>query len=297
MTMPNFLIIGAEKSGTTALYHYLKQHPQIYMSSVKEPNFFSLEGEKLDDLGPGHLPSGHITDIEDYRKLFRGVSDETSIGEASPAYLYQQKAAERIRHHIPDAKLIAILRDPVERAYSNFLHCISLGREPLEDFEQALQEEEMRVQNNWRGLWHYKRKGFYYEQLQRYFDLFDKSQMRVYLYEDLNEDPSGTLRDIFHFLEVDDSFIPDTSARFNVSGVPRNKALHSLVTNLNRPAIKRFIPIRVLHALREPVRDRILTEPPQLSPEVRGLLIEVFREDILKLQELIDRDLSGWLEK
>lgn len=297
MTMPNFLIIGAEKSGTTALYHYLNQHPQIYMSPVKEPNFFSLDGEKPEDHGPGHLPTGHITDIEAYSKLFRGVTGETAIGEASPAYLYQQKAIERIRLYIPDANLIAILRDPVARAYSNFLHCISLGREPLADFEQALQEEEIRVQNNWRGLWHYKRKGFYYEQLKRYFDLFDKSQIRVYLYEDLNTDPSGTLRDIFHFLGVDESFIPDTSARLNVSGVPRNKALHSLVTNLNRPAMKKFIPNRALHALREPIRNRVLTKPPQLPPEVRGRLVEVFREDILKLQELIDRDLSKWLEK
>lgn len=295
--MPNFLTIGAEKSGTTALYHYLRQHPQIYMSPVKEPNFFSLGGEKPEDRGPGHLPTSHVTDIEAYCKLFREVSGETAIGEASPAYLYQQKAVERIRHHIPDAKLIAILRDPVERAYSNFLHCISLGREPLADFEQALQEEEMRVRNNWRSLWHYKRKGFYYEQLKRYFDLFDENQIKVYLYEDLNEDPSGTLRDIFRFLEVDESFIPDTSARLNVSGVPRNKALHSLVTTLNRPTIKSFVPNRLLKALREPVRSRVLTKPPQLLPEVRGRLIEVFREDILRLQELIDRDLSGWLEK
>ncbi|CAN5808263.1 hypothetical protein BH23ACT11_BH23ACT11_01210 [soil metagenome] len=112
-----------------------------------------------------------------------------------------------------------------------------------------------------------------------------------------NKVSAFTLWYLCYFMRIGELFVPLMSARFNVSGVPRNKALHSLVPNLNRPAIKRFIPNRVLHALREPVRRRILTKPPQLPPEVRGRLIGVFREDILKLQELIDRDLSMWLEK
>lgn len=299
MTMPNFLIIGAIKSGTTSLCYYLKQHPQIYMSRVKEPRFFALEGERVNFRGPGdyNIADESVTDIKIYRTLFQSISGERAAGEASALYLYSFKAPQRIYHYVPNAKLIAVLRNPIERAYSSFLHCIRDGREPLDDFTEALLEEEKRIRNSWAPIWHYKRAGFYHEQLKRYFDLFDKSQIRVYLYEDLNEDPSGTLRDIFRFLEVDESFIPDTSARLNVSGVPRNKALHSLVTNLNRPTIKSFVPNRLLKALREPVRSRVLTKPPQLLPEVRGRLIEVFREDILRLQELIDRDLSGWLEK
>jgi Sulfotransferase family len=294
--MPNFLIIGVEKAGTTALYHYLQQHPQIYMSPVKEPAFFLFDGEEPDERGPGHLPTSHITNIDDYRGLFRGVSSETAIGEASPAYIYNPRAPERIQYYIPDAKLIAILRNPVERAYSNFLHSKSLGREPLTDFTQALQEEEARIQDGWGGLWHYKRKGFYYEQLMRYLDRFDKDQIRVYLQEDLSNNPTEVLQDIFMFLDVESSFVPDVSTRYNLSGVPKNKALHTLVTTLNRPLLKKVLPAQVVRRLREPVRKRILAKPPQLPLEARRQLIEAYREDILKLQDLIGRDLRKWLE-
>jgi len=301
--MPNFLIIGAEKSGTTALYYFLKQHPQVYMSPVKEPNFFSVEGEKPDSRlirylpGPKHLPTDHITDIHTYRRLFQKASSETAIGEVSPVYIYYPKAVGRIQHYMPDTKIIAILRDPVERAYSNFLHCVALGREPLADFAKALEEEEIRVQNNWPALWHYKRKGFYYQQLKRYFDAFEQNQIRVYLYEDLKTDPSGLVRDLFLFLGVDDSFVPDTSVRRNVSGVPKSEALNRVFLHLNRPLIKKYLPPRLLEAWREPIRRRILTQPPRLPGEERRHLIEVFREDVLGLQGLINRDLSRWLEE
>src|SRR5215210_1250841 len=168
MTMPNFLIIGAEKSGTTALYHYLKQHPQVYMSPVKEPGFFSYEeGQKPISAGPARFTSERITDIEAYQRLFRGISDEKAVGEETPAYIANPEAPARIRRYIPDAKLIAILRDPTERAYSNYLHARWLGFEPIPDFARALQEEETRMQNGWGGLWRYKRKGFYFRQLKR----------------------------------------------------------------------------------------------------------------------------------
>jgi hypothetical protein len=122
MTMPNFLIIGAAKSGTTSLHHYLKQHPQVYMSQIKEPSFFAFEGTKPAIPGPWKRWAAHnfITDIQAYRSLFQGVSDEVAIGEASTIYLVHPTAPQRIRHYVPDAKLIAILRDPAERAYSNY---------------------------------------------------------------------------------------------------------------------------------------------------------------------------------
>ena len=138
MTLPNFLIIGAMKSGTTSLYHYLKQHPQIYMSSIKEPNFFALEGSNLDFNGAEGkeqiqrlIKRESIINIEEYRALFRRAAHETAIGEASPMYLYSPEAPYRIRYYVPEAKLITILRNPVERAYSAFLYMTRDGREPL----------------------------------------------------------------------------------------------------------------------------------------------------------------------
>jgi hypothetical protein len=302
MALPNFLIIGAQKSGTTALYHYLKQHPQIYMSPVKEPHFFALENEELDFRGPRDqeiLSQMVVTDFGAYRELFRNVSSETAVGEASAGYLHSSRALGRIRRYVPDAKLIAVLRDPVEGAYSSFLHMVRDGREPLSDFEQALRAEKTRIRDNWGPIWHYRQKGFYYGQLKRYFEAFGRDQVKVYLYEeDLKGDPLGMLQDIFRYLGVDDAFVPDMSLRHNISGIPKSKALHGF---LRRPhpvksAAKPFVPEVVRVRLVTILRNRNLSRPPRLSPEVRGWLVGEYREDILRLEELIQRDLSGWLD-
>jgi Sulfotransferase family len=300
MTMPNFLIIGTAKSGTTALYNYLKQHPQVYMSSVKEPKFFAYEGEKLDFRGPGDrvANSSVVTDIEAYRALFAKASGETAVGEASPLYLYIPKARERIRHHVPEAKLIAILRNPAERAYSHFSQMVRDGREPLDDFSQALRAEEERIRDNWAFGWHYKRMGFYHAQLERYFDAFGREQIKVYLYEDLKTDPVGVLGETFRFLGVDDAFVPDISLKHNVSGIPKSQALHAFIRQSHpiKSVFKPFVPEGLRLRLKTSLRNRNLRQPPPLSPEARKELAEAYREDILKLQGLIRRDLSTWLE-
>jgi Sulfotransferase domain len=295
MTLPNFLVIGAQKSGTTALYHYLNQHPQIYMSPVKEPHFFTYEGWEPNFFSPGRGYVTPITRIEDYRALFRGVSLRTALGEASTSYIYFTRALKRIRCYVPDAKLIAVLRDPAERAYSNYLHCVRSGREPLESFEQALRAEGARIRDNWGPVHHYRQKGFYYGQLKRYFEAFGRDQVKVYLYEeDLKDNPLGMLQDTFRYLGVDDAFVPDVSMKHNVSGVPKNKTLLSLARRLNTltPTIRPYLP----PGARRYIKTRILAKPPQLSPEVRWQLVEEYREDILRLEELIQRDLSAWLK-
>ncbi|MBA2713836.1 MAG: sulfotransferase, partial [Rubrobacteraceae bacterium] len=236
MTMPNFLIIGAMKAGTTALYSYLEQHPEVYMSPVKEPNFFCFEGETLDFRAPQDqegINRTSVTHIDDYRALFRGVRGEAAVGEASHWYLYHPKAPERIRRHVPDARLIAVLRDPVERAYSQFLHFVRDGQEPLTVFAQALGEEERRMRDHW-AFGRYASRGFYYSQLRRYYDLFDRSRIKVYLYEDLKADAPALLQDTFRFLEVDPTFVPELSVQPNVSGIPRNRVLHEVLTGSGR---------------------------------------------------------------
>ncbi|MEQ9359219.1 sulfotransferase family protein [Coleofasciculus chthonoplastes] len=309
MTMPNFLIIGAMKSGTTSLYNYLKQHPQIYMSPVKEPKFFALEGEKL---YPGYQEnqtfewrgSGGLTriegirDIEIYRQLFTEVSQEKAIGEASPLYIYIPKAVERIKYYIPEAKLIAILRHPVDRAYSHFINWVQRELEPYNStFLQVLEEEEWRIQNNWSPLFHYKHRGFYYIQLQRFFSAFPGDKIRVYLYEDLQETPLNLVQDIFRFLNVDDSFIPNLQNKSNVSKIPKNKRFHKLITQANpmKTILKPFVPKRMRDRLKTNLQAKNMIKP-KLSPELRKQLIEDYRDDIIKLQDLIHRDLSPWLE-
>lgn len=296
MTMPNFLIIGAAKSGTTALYHYMKQHPEIYMPSLKEAEFFAFEDEVLDFCGPGDMPRDSITSLAAYQAQFQAVSGETAIGEASPVYLYSPKASERIHYHIPNAKLIAILRAPVERAYSQFLMFIRDGRETTFDFSTALREEENRCDKGWAWGWRYMGLGFYYVQLKRYFDKFDSSQIKVYLYEDLSDRPMEVLQSIFQFLEVDESFTPDISTRHNISGMPKNKILHTFLTkqNLVKAALSPLLPGDLRKQIVVKLKSQNFSKP-QLSPEIRSQLVAVFREDILQLQDLIQRDLSSWL--
>lgn len=296
MVMPNFLIIGAAKAGTTSLYYYLSQHPQIYMSPAKEPRFFALEGEDLNFRNPDQdINRTSVTTPEAYNQLFQGVTDETAIGEASPLYLYSPKAVERIKHYIPDVKLIAILRDPVDRAFSCYTHLIREGYEPL-SFSGGLNEEPNRIQNNWAHLWHYQQAGYYYTQLKRYFDTFAPEQIKVYLYEDLNADSTAVTQDICRFLGVDDTFEPDLT-RMNVSGVPKVRLLHGLFKrNPIKTALKPLFPPDLRKQIARKVKAWNLQDKPSLPSEVRAQMIETYREDILKLEELIQRDLSKWLK-
>ena len=292
MTMPNFFIIGAQKAGTTSLYHYLKQHPQVYMSPHKEPHFF--EGMHSDFRRPGRR-STPVTDLGEYQRLFEGVSGEKAIGEASASYLYSPKAPALIKRSIPEAKLIAVLRNPAERAYSNFLYCVQVGREPLASFAEALEAEGARMRDNWGPLWHYKQKGFYYGQVKRYFDTFGRDRVGIWLYEDLRDDPVKMLRDVFRFLDVDGRFVPDMSMEYNPTGLPRNKILYIQLRKLtarNPAFVERFLPA----GLRGYVKSWFFDKPPPFPAEVRRQLTYSYREDILKLQELIGRDLSPWLK-
>ena len=243
MVLPNFLLIGTAKGGTTSLYSYLNQHPQIYMSTNKEPGFFALEGEKLDYQGPDEAFSRtSVTDIDAYEKLFQGVNTEVAIGEASPFYLYFPKVPERIKHHIPNAKLIVSLRNPVERAYASYMHNVRVGYEN-DTFEDSLEKELQRIQDNWIYLWHYKQCGLYYQQLSRYFEIFSQEQIQIHLFEDLAQSTQATVQSIFSFLEIDATFVPDLSI-VNASGIPRSKLVHNLVDRGNpvRETLKAVVP-------------------------------------------------------
>ena len=294
--LPNFLILGTAKAGTTALHTYLQQHPQIYLTPNKETNFFAFEGIDIDFQGIGDeaLKEFSITDLATYQQQFSGVTTESAIGEACPLYLYHSEAAQKIYDYIPDCRLIIILRNPVDRAYANFLHLIRDDREPFSNFDQALFAEQRRINSNWEWFWHYKQIGYYSQQIQRYYDLFNRDQIAIYLYEDLQDSPLDLLQNIFKFLEVDYSFVPDFDLRPNKSGMPKNKILHQLLRKPNpiKTVLKPFFPA----SLRQKIQHRNLAKP-QMSLATRQKLTQLFREDILACQDLIQRDLSSWLEE
>jgi hypothetical protein len=302
MTLPNFLVIGAAKSGTDALCAYLDQHPDVFISAIREPNFFVAEGQPcIPYRGPGDRDAYQalgqwVWNLNDYAVLFANRA-ERALGEGTAHYLYFPSAAHSIKAHIPDARLIAILRHPADRAYSAYNMLYGDGREHLADFSEALAAEAQRARCGYEPLYRYVDMGFYARQLRVYNQLFRSDQLRVVLYDDFLKSPDGMLRDLFGFLGVDPDFEPDTRERHNVSLVPRHYALHRVIAG-NYP-LKRFLkevlPVALRRRLKYRAGRRNMRRPPPLDPVIRARLMEIFRADMLELQDLLDRDLSGWL--
>jgi hypothetical protein len=290
MTLPHFLIIGAAKSGTTALHVLLRQHPEIFLPRHKESHFFLWERDRRPDFrGPGddNLIRLAVTDLSAYEALFAGADDKALRGESSVFYLYVPGTPERIARELPNVKLIALLRNPVHRAHSAYNHLAREGR-VTKTFAQALAEEERYIADHYEPTWHFTRCGFYHEQIRRYLDVFDRRQLGIFFHDDFRARPAAFLRDVLGFLGVDSSVTLDTSRRANVTvSLPRNRALHGALLRWARPT-RALVPGRV--------RSWLFSRPPGPMPrEVAQSLVERFRPSIHALEELVGRDLSAWL--
>lgn len=283
--LPNFLIIGAPRSGTTHLYRGLRQHPDVFMSDFKEPMFFAYEGDPR---------VGVISDHTAYEALFQGAEPYVARGEASTLYLFSEKAPARIQRDIPTARLIAILRNPVERAFSQYTFQRFLNTEPLDTFERALQEEERRAEADAPPFQLYQRVGLYSEQIARYLELFPRDQLLFLLQDDLDRQPDTVFRRIFSFIGVDPGFRVDLRHKTNASGVPQHDTLFHLVKSIGRQ-VKRFVPETMATRLSGSAHAALL-ERPAIELHTRQALQRFFQEDILRTQALIDRDLSHWLQ-
>lgn len=304
MNKPNFFVIGAGRSGTTSLYHYLKQHPDVFMSPIKETNFFFYEGEAARSRFMGSLEKKDhfpVVTMEDYLALFRRASGKKAIGEASPLYLHSPHAARRIKEFAPEAKLIAILRHPVDRAYSSYYMHVRERREPR-TFEEAIRQEQAGAEDLSLMLPQssYLRLGLYSRYLLHYFQLFNRTHLAVHLFDDLKADPQGLMRKLFRFLGVADDFVPDMSHQYNAGGVAPNRFWQTLLMKNNlTAALGRRLPTWARHQalkIQDTARSRRL-EKPQLPAELRRELIEFYRSDILKLESLMQRNLSQWLNQ
>lgn len=297
--MPNFLIIGAQKAGTTALHHYLSQHPQVYMSPAKEPGFFAFEGGFPDFQGPGDA-EGHrfvTTSLDEYQKLFQDVTDELAVGESSTWYLGHPQAPERIKKYMPEIKLIAILRNPVDRAFSSYQHLIRDGRETIKDFSRAIDAEKQRIDANWEYLWRYKYMGLYSAHLNHYLKYFDASQLKIFTYDDLKGSPENLLKDIYQFLDLDDNYFPEVFTQLNMSGKRKFQKIDDFLSkeSLSRRFIKTFLPEKNRKELANYVRT-LNIKKEECPKESQEKLIAFFHDDILRLQDMINRDLSSWLQ-
>lgn len=294
MTLPNFIIVGAAKCGTTSLCHYLNQHPEIFISPNKEPRFFAPEFYTQYTNGPVRRGSLRPKmSWQEYQSLFKRVKNEKAIGEASTEYLFLSQVPSRIKSTLPDVKLISILRDPSDRAFSAYCYQLRDGCENL-SFAEALDDEARRTQENWRPGWLYQQVGLYYKQLYRYTSIFEAQQFKVYFYEELDRQPIKTLQNIFNFLEVSPDFVPNL-ARKNVSAVPKSLLLNQLLSNQSPLSdLKPYFP-KKMQLFSQYIKRKNRSYKPNLSNEIRKQLVDSYREDILKLQNLVDKDLSDWM--
>lgn len=293
--LPSFVIIGAQKSGTTSLYHYLDEHPEVFMSRVKEPHFFAWEGQEYDLGGPNaeHAAWQIVSSREVYEDLFADGAGHAARGEASSGYLQTPHAADAMWRHAPDLRLIAILRNPVRRAHSAFLHARREGVEPLKDFEAALDAEPQRIQERWQGMVFYVTTGLYAAALAPYLDRFPPEQIRLYLSDDLQRDPVGVMQDVYRYVDVDAAFEPDVAQRHNTGRAVRSPAIHMFVRRVaTRDTVRRALPKRLARGV-----YRVLNERQQdpLSSDLADRLATTFAPDLQELTRLMDRDLSPWL--
>ncbi|NEP57516.1 MAG: sulfotransferase [Symploca sp. SIO2G7] len=293
MQLPTFLLIGIQKAGTTSIYEYLKQHPQVYVSPVKETNFLEKDWSKIP---PNSRKKRKIDTFEKYSQLFQAVTDEIAIGEASPNYLFHyQSSAQLIQHYLPQAKMIAILRDPAERAHSDYLMHI---REGINEDISLAEQIKFRTNSSFTI-----KKGFYYTPIKHYYETFGKEQIKIYLYEDLCNNPVALMQDIYQFIGVDSNFCPDTAKKYQVAQPPKVKFVNTLLRKQNLPrtivasVLRYLLPLTIRQSIRSSLINLNSTDKKQapFSPEDRQQLVALYREDILQLQDLIQRDLSSWL--
>jgi hypothetical protein len=304
---PNFFIIGAPKAGTTSLYHYLDQHPQIYMCPVKEPCHFASEvtpenfspqyrkiylAAAARDATAGEKRfSGYVPEWADYLSLFASAMDETAIGEASVCYLWSPSAAKNIASRLPNARIVALLRHPIERAWSQYLHGVANGY-ISKSFRQQIENCLRSRADEFTPAYPFLEFGLYSGQIRTYFDLFPRQNVKVCLYQD---GLTAILPELFRFLNVDPDFQINFGTRHldSANAATPTAVYRSLSKSGLWQPLRRLVPPRARAALRR-LAFRKHTVPPMQEMD-RRFLCNYYREDVLSLSKVLDRDLSSWL--
>jgi hypothetical protein len=294
---PDFFIVGAPKAGTTWLYHNLSSNPGIFLPANKEPRYYSVDAEdRLSFTGPGDdlWMRDFVRSGDDYGRLYADAGEGQLCGEASSDYLYRSTvAARRIREEIPDARVIVLLRNPAERAHSNWMHHVRDGRETL-PFGDAIRAESGRIRSGWAWWWHYLARGFYGRQLAPFFENFPEDQILIAQYDELQRDPTGLIGRVSSFLGVDPVVDSTADARWNESFAARSPA-HAAARRVVRPtAVSRtLLPQRLRTGLRLRF-DRATLHRPEIGQEEYRRLQRLYAEDVRELADFADLDLSAW---
>lgn len=290
MIKPNFLIIGAPKSGTTSLYNYLSQHPEISFSKNKEPKYFSFKDNPLDYVGNkrvvNQIKNSTVRTLDTYQDLFKNINTKF-VGEASPNYLHTPEAAKNISEYNPNMKLIVILRNPVDKTFSDWKHNYAMGYEPVDNFKKALSLIEERKKMNCVPYFDYLEKGNFATHIERYYKYFKKEQLKIIFFDDFKKNPNASCNQIIKFLGIEESF------KFNTK-IVYMKA-RPLYKSYRLKRISNFLGAKVSNQIEKTIDDFNQIDL-ELNNQDKVFLKEYFQNDIKKLETITSRDLSSWLQ-
>ena len=285
----DFFIVGAPKAGTTSLYHYLNEHPQVEMSSQKEPDYFS--DKAIHDQGM-YYGKNRINALDKYESLF-AQKESVVYGEASVSYLFYDNVAEDIKKYNPNAKIIIMLRNPIERAFSHYLMDYRLGL--ISDSFENIITKKSKHKNAHLFYQQYVEVSKYYNQIKRYQDFFEKDNLLFIDYEDFKKNVSESVGQVYSFLKISDEFSDFVNIKHNSFVMPRNKVIRFIYSFVFfRKTLIFFIPTYLLKFIRYFLFR--LDKKPKLSKETIIHLREIFNDDIRKVEEILRKDYSKWIK-
>ena len=286
---PNFFIVGAPRAGTTSLYEYLHQHPKIFMSTKKEPSYFLKEIPKI-------IYPIHVRGKKEYLKLFKNVKNEKAVGEASTGYLVDPESPKLIYKQVPNAKIIIILRDPIERSYSHYHMLIRMNHEKG-SFSEVIRRDANRIE---RGLvvGNTIKSSFYYQPIKEYFETFGNENVKILVFEEFVNDVLGTVKEVLKFLDLGDELHEFKIEKFNVFRIPKGKIEKLIVDNITlRKIVYRLMGKHQIMKLGKEILYKKNISKHPILPDDKEFLEKLFFNDSYKTQKILGRDLPWPLLK
>lgn len=285
---PNFFVVGAQKCGTTSLYEYMKNHREIFVPELKEPEYFSTPAQSKDVLYAQWCPT-----LEDYQRNYAGSSGYRIVADFSTGYLWDKTAAGRIQQASPGAKIIILLREPIVRAHSAYLMLFRDGLERAPTFQEALEWDERRDQTSWFTAFNYVQAGLYYEQVRRYIEIFGRERVLVLMFEELIKNPEMTLARIAEYLGVDGAPFKsaDVSRAHNTFRMPRNMAAYRIFRNPVIMSLRHALLPKGFQAWLQKNPLLYTKSKPSLDMKTRKYLQGLYAPDVERLEELLGRKL------
>jgi len=282
--MPNFFIVGAPKAGTSSLYYYLNESPDVFISKIKEPHFFSSDYCKL-------INFKNVKTRKDYLKLFENATKEKAVGEASVGYLQATEAPGNISSTIPNAKIIIMLKDPVERFFSHYLMLVRSGS-ITQDFSEVL--TKYLNESVSKDPYYYALVGgsYYYDKVRRYLRCFKNEQVKIIIFEEFIENTKQSLQSVFDFLNIDSPVPENINQIYNEFALPRNQISLSIMGNQTlKKIVKRILPRRTWTPIRETIFVKKGQTKPEMKNEDRERLVKFYQNDVKKIKDLLGREL------